>query len=103
MKITDLAHTIEPAADHEIVGIRPGEKLHEQLISAENPYCTYEYDDFYKILPAINNWDSDANRIKDGRKVPAGFVYPSDTNTYWMSVDSLRAWIAANRSKLGGI
>ena len=103
MKIIDIARAINPAAEQEMVGIRPGEKLHEQMISVEDSYHTYEYDGYYKILPAINNWDRDVNRIKNGRKVPAGFVYASDTNPHWMSVDALRTWIDNNRSKFGNI
>jgi UDP-N-acetylglucosamine 4,6-dehydratase (inverting) len=103
MKVIDLAKTIAPEAKLEIVGIRPGEKLHEQMIGAEDSYFTYEYPEHYKILPQINNWDKDANRIKDGKKVPEGFVYASNTNTEWMSASELRAWIDANRDKIGSI
>lgn len=103
MKVTDLAKTIAPEAKLEIVGMRPGEKLHEQMIGAEDSYFTYEYPEHYKILPQINNWDKDANRIKDGKKVPEGFVYASNTNTEWMSASELRAWIDANRDKIGSI
>ena len=70
MKVTDLARTIAPEAALEFVGIRPGEKLHEQMIGEEDSFYTYEYPEHYKILPAINNWASCANRIKDGKKVP---------------------------------
>jgi UDP-N-acetylglucosamine 4,6-dehydratase (inverting) len=100
MKVADIARAVDPAADHEIVGIRPGEKLHEQMISAEDSVHTYEYDDYFKILPAINRWGNEA-RIKGGRKVPEGYVYASDTNTERMSVDTLKAWIEANRAYLG--
>ena len=55
MKITDLACAVAPEAKQEIVGIRPGEKLHEQMISEEDSFYTYEYPDYFKILPAINN------------------------------------------------
>lgn len=100
MKVTDIARAVDPTAEHEIVGIRPGEKLHEQMISSEDSVHTYEYQDYFKIVPAINRWGNEA-RIKGGRKVPEGFVYASDTNTEWMSVDALQAWIAANKSGLG--
>jgi FlaA1/EpsC-like NDP-sugar epimerase len=85
------------------VGIRPGEKLHEQMISPEDAQHTYEYAEHYKILPAIHQWSSDANRIKDGRKVPEGFSYASDSNTEWMSVKELQQWIEAHRNKIGMI
>lgn len=103
MKVTDLARVVAPEAKQEIIGIRPGEKLHEQMIGAEDSYFTYEYPEHYKILPQINNWDKDANRIKDGKKVPEGFVYSSDNNTEWMSDEELQAWIEKNRNKIGAI
>jgi UDP-N-acetylglucosamine 4,6-dehydratase/5-epimerase len=101
MRVTDIAMVIAPDAEQEIIGIRPGEKLHEQMIGVEDANHTYEYDGYFKILPAINNWSEDPNRIKNGRKVPEGFVYASDTNSGWMSRDELRAWIEANRDKIG--
>jgi UDP-N-acetylglucosamine 4,6-dehydratase (inverting) len=103
MKVTDLARVIAPEAKQELVGIRPGEKLHEQMIGAEDAYYTYEYPEHFKILPQINNWDQDANRIKDGKKVPEGFIYSSDNNSEWMSDAELQAWIEENRNKIGAI
>lgn len=103
MKVVDLARVIAPECKQEIVGIRPGEKLHEQMIGAEDAYYSYEYTEHYKILPAINNWDQDLNRIKDGKKVSEGFVYSSDNNTDWMTDSHLQTWIDANRSKIGAI
>lgn len=101
MRVVDLAKVVAPEARHEIIGIRPGEKLHEQMISAEDSYHTYEYPDHYKVLPSINNWDTSTERIKDGKKVAEGFVYSSDTNTEWMTAETLRNWIYANREKIG--
>ncbi|SDT95314.1 UDP-N-acetylglucosamine 4,6-dehydratase (inverting) [Halopseudomonas salegens] len=103
MKVTDLAHVVAPEARQDVIGIRPGEKLHEQMISAEDSYYTYEYPEHFKILPVINNWSECANRIKDGKKVPEGFVYSSDNNQEWMSQADLQAWIDANREKIGSI
>lgn len=103
MKVTDLARVIAPEARHDIVGIRPGEKLHEQMIGEEDAHYTYEYPEHFKILPAIHQWDRDANRIKDGRKVAEGFCYTSDNNSQWMTPEALRAWITANRDKIGSI
>ena len=80
----------------KFVGIRPGEKLHEQMIGIEDAPYTYEYKDFYKILPQINNWDQDLKRIKDGVKVPNNFVYSSDTNSCWMDKLELIDWIKNN-------
>lgn len=103
MKVTDLARVVAPEAVQEVVGIRPGEKLHEQMISAEDAYYTYEYPEHFKILPTIHNWSSCASRIKDGKKVPEGFVYSSDNNSEWMTGDQLRAWIDMNKDKIGSI
>ena len=97
IKMTDVALAVAPDASHEIVGIRPGEKLHEQMIGPEDAPHTYEYTDYYKILPAIHNWSLDPLRINDGILVAPDFTYSSDNNTEWMSVASLQAWIEQNR------
>ncbi len=83
------------------MGIRPGEKLHEQMIGAEDSYYTYEYPEYFKILPCINGWSDSPERIKNGRKVRDGFVYASDNNPVWMTDDQLRAWVESNREKIG--
>jgi UDP-N-acetylglucosamine 4,6-dehydratase len=103
MKMTDVALAVAPDARHEIIGIRPGEKLHEQMISPEDAAHTYEYEDHFKILPAIHNWSQDVERINDGKLVAADFSYCSDNNPEWMSVEALRSWIDANRDKIGMI
>ena len=103
MKMTDLASVIAPQAKQEIIGIRPGEKLHEQMISAEDAYYTYEYPEHFKILPTINHWATDPKRIKDGIKVSEGFVYTSDNNAEWMSADDLHQWITKNKDKISSI
>ena len=69
MKVTDIAQAVAPGAEHEIIGIRPGEKLHEQMIGLEDAPHTYEYQDHYKILPAIHQWSDDPARISNGLKV----------------------------------
>jgi UDP-N-acetylglucosamine 4,6-dehydratase (inverting) len=103
MTVTDIAKVLAPEARHEIVGIRPGEKLHEQMIGIEDAAYTYEYDAHFKILPAINHWANDPMRIKDGRKVAENFVYTSDLNPDWMSEGELAEWIAAHCNKIGAI
>ena len=103
MKVTGIAHAIAPEAEQQIVGIRPGEKLHEQMISAEDAYYTYEYAKHFKILPNIHDWNQDAMRIKDGIRVADGFTYASNTNDDWMDIETLREWIAANKNKIGNI
>lgn len=101
MKITDIAKAVAPEAKLEVVGIRPGEKLHEQMIGEEDAHYTYEYPEHFKILPAIHDWSSDPFRIKEGKRVAENFIYKSDVNTEWMSVDELRAWIEANHDRIG--
>lgn len=101
MKVTELARAVAPEARQEFVGIRPGEKLHEQMIGEEDSFYTYEYPEHYKILPAINGWNTCEKRIKDGKKVTEGFSYTSDNNPEWMSTESLQQWIAANQHKIG--
>ncbi len=101
MAVTDLASVVAPKAHQKIVGIRPGEKLHEQMIGQEDAPYTYEYEEYYKVLPQINNWDTDMNRIKKGKKVKDGFEYSSDQNSEWMSNDELENWLKANLSKIG--
>jgi UDP-N-acetylglucosamine 4,6-dehydratase len=101
MKVIDIAHTIAPHAKLQFIGIRPGEKLHEQMIGEDDSYYTYEYQGYYKILPAINDWSSCSQRIKNGKKVPEGFSYTSNNNTEWMSPEELRQWIQNNKSCIG--
>jgi UDP-N-acetylglucosamine 4,6-dehydratase (inverting) len=103
MKVTDLARVVAPECRQEVVGIRPGEKLHEQMIGAEDAYYTFEYPEHFKILPTINDWGNCTDRIKDGSKVPEGFVYASDNNSEWMLDSDLQVWIEANKHKIGAI
>lgn len=103
MRLVDLANAIAPDCEQEIVGIRPGEKLHEQMIGAEDSLSTYEYDDYYKILPTINGWGEDPKRVGRGTLVPEGFVYSSDSNSEWMSEGDLQEWVVANEAKIGAI
>lgn len=103
MRITDIAKAVAPDAEHNVVGIRPGEKLHEQMIGAEDALYTYEYVEHFKILPAIHDWSLDPFRIKDGVKVPEGFIYASDNNKHWMGVPELQRWIEENRERIGNI
>jgi UDP-N-acetylglucosamine 4,6-dehydratase len=103
MTVTDIALAVAPEAEHEIVGIRPGEKLHEQMIGSEDVLHTYEYPGYFKILPAIHNWSSDPKRINNGKKVAPDFTYCSDNNPNWMSVNTLQEWIKNNRDTVGKI
>lgn len=101
MNIVDIARAINPSAKLKTIGIRPGEKLHEQMIGNEDSPFTYDYGDYFKILPSIYNWYRDEKRIQNGMSVSAGFTYNSNTNDQWMTVESLREWIDANSSEIG--
>ena len=103
MKVVDIAKIIAPKAKHKIIGIRPGEKLHEQMISIDEANSTFEYKSYYKILPQINKWEKDIKRIKNGKKVSRNFKYTSDLNIEWMSGSFLHKWILANINHIGKI
>ena len=101
MNILDIAKAVNPSAQYKFIGIRPGEKLHEQMIGFEDAPYTYAYKDHYKILPMIHNWHNDPLRIKDGIKVANDFIYSSDNNVEWMPIEALKQWINQNKSKIG--
>lgn len=103
MTIVDIANSVAPGCEQKIIGVRPGEKIHEQMIGLEDAPYTYAYKDYYKILPMIHDWHNDPSRINDGVKVADDFVYTSGGNQEWMSVKELQAWIDASRNKIGVI
>jgi len=96
MNIVDVARAVAPDAKHQIIGIRPGEKIHEQMIGIEDAPHTFNYDGYYKILPQIHGWSHDITRIGNGSRVEDDFLYTSDNNTEWMSINSLQKWISKN-------
>ena len=100
-RVVDLARALNESARLEIVGIRPGEKIHEQMIGGDDRHSTFEYSDYYKILPMINEWGIDNYRIKKGKKVPEGFIYSSDNNKEWMTKSDLKKWIDMNKNYVG--
>ena len=93
MKVVEIANAISPNSKIKIIGIRPGEKLHEQMIGPEDAPHTYEYEKYFKILPTINNFDKDINRIKNGVRVNDKFTYNSNTNKEWMPEGELKQWL----------
>ena len=103
MKVTDIALAVDDKAQQEEVGIRPGEKLHEQMIGAEDAIYTYEYSGHFKILPSINDWSNDSERIGTGIKVNPDFIYCSNNNKVWMEIPKLQEWIEKNKEKIGNI
>lgn len=103
MNIVDIAHAVAPEAEFDVIGIRPGEKLHEQMIGHEDALYTYSYDEHFKILPAIHGWHKDPARINGGTPVGEDFLYASDSNPQWMTIPELQFWIAQKREKIGQI
>ena len=93
VKIKELARVMAPDCKFKEIGMRPGEKLHEQLISADESTHTYEFDRYYKILSPLNEWDACSKRIKGGKKVKDGFEYTSDQNAYWLNNKQLKSWL----------
>lgn len=103
MTVVDIAKAVAPHNPHKLIGIRPGEKLHEQMISQEDSFYTYEYENHYKILPAIHGWCNDPKRIGEGKKVDEEFTYISNTNEDWMTIEALSKWVEENKSSIGKI
>jgi UDP-N-acetylglucosamine 4,6-dehydratase/5-epimerase len=91
MRVVDLAEAIAPECEIEIVGIRPGEKLHEAMITEDDARRTLEFDTYYVIQPEFPWWSREA--VKGGKPLPDGFKYTSDTNTEWLTVEELRALV----------
>jgi len=96
-KITDMATAIGPNCEQKIVGIRPGEKIHEEMITSSDSYNTFDLGKYYVILPSIPNWNIKEFVLEfNAQKVPIGFNYNSGDNTEWESIDSLRNLIKEN-------
>ena len=92
--IVDLAAAIAPDAEIDVVGVRPGEKLHEEMISEDDARRSFAFDDHYVIAPLLNEWTG-GNRWEDGKQLPEGFSYRSDTNDQWLGPDEIRELVAA--------
>lgn len=99
MNIMDLARAVAPEAETKVVGIRPGEKLHEVMISSDDARNTLEYDDFYAILPSLKEWESRGLLIPGGERCPEDFAYSSDGNREWLEVDALRELLGLEGSQ----
>jgi UDP-N-acetylglucosamine 4,6-dehydratase len=96
MKIMDLAKAIAPQCDIEVIGIRPGEKIHEALITEEDGRNTVAYNGMYVIMPNSSWWER--QNYKTGKKLPDDFIYASDTNDEWLSVEDLKKIIYESSS-----
>lgn len=101
MTLPDIAAAVAPGVAQEIIGIRPGEKLHEQMIGLEDAPHTFAYPGYFKILPQINDWSDDPGRIKDGEPVGPDFIYSSDKNDEWLKKEDLEEWIRDNSHNIG--
>ena len=95
MRVSDLARAMAPDAKIDIIGIRPGEKIHEILLTEDEARHTKEYDTYYMIEPELKFWGK--NSENGGRELPEGFRYSSDNNTSWLSIDDLKKMIAKNQ------
>jgi UDP-N-acetylglucosamine 4,6-dehydratase (inverting) len=93
-RILDVAEAIAPRCEKNNVGIRPGEKIHEEMITSSDAYYTYDLGKYYAILPATHRWKLDDFIMHfSAQKVPSGFAYTSGENTEWETVESLRSLI----------
>ncbi len=92
MRLVDLARVIGPSSQIKEVGIRPGEKLHEEMIAPDDSRRTLLLDDRYVVMPHIAGWGYEPPA--DGKPVAEGFAYRSDTNDLWLSDDDLRTLVA---------
>lgn len=99
MKIVDLAKAIAPGVELEVVGIRPGEKLHEVLISEDESHSTVELEDMYVVQPSVSSWFGQDWKSK-GQMLPVGFRFGSDNNPSWLSVDQIREMVAPFEGRL---
>ena len=96
MNIMQIADAISSSAEKKIIGIRPGEKLHEQMIGSEDAPYTYEFDDYFKILPMRHEWNDIPFDVSKDNLVKADFTYSSANNTEWMSKLELQTWLQDN-------
>ena len=93
-RITDVATAVAPDCTLEIIGIRPGEKIHEEMITSSDSFYTYDLGKYFTILPSVPNFKiEDYTKFFDAKKVAEGFNYDSGTNTEWENVETLRALI----------
>jgi len=93
MRVVDIAAAIRPDADLDFIGIRPGEKLHEQMIGVHDAPFTYDFGQYYTIYPNIIDPEYYQKTLAGGQKVPEFFSYSSDNNKDWMTIEFLQKWI----------
>ena len=96
-KITDLADAIAPNTDRKIVGIRNGEKIHEEMITSSDSFNTYDIGKYFTILPTLQEWSLEEYITRfNAKKVAEGFSYSSGNNSEWLTIDDLRNLIKEN-------
>lgn len=93
-RITDVAEAVAPGIEHREIGIRPGEKIHEEMITSSDSFYTYDLGTYYAIVPSVPPWNIDEFKSAfDAKEVEKGFTYNSGENSEWETPDSLRALI----------
>lgn len=96
MRVVDLARAVAPHLPHRVVGIRPGEKLHEVMVGEDDARNTIDYPDRYVILPSFHPWRAGDIPLGEGKAVADGFRYASDTNDRWFEVETMRALLGSD-------
>ena len=93
-RILDVAEAIGPECEKPVIGIRPGEKIHEEMITSSDSFFTYDLGKYYAILPQTTSWDiNEFSKAFNAKKVPEGFSYNSNNNEEWESIEGLRTLI----------
>jgi UDP-N-acetylglucosamine 4,6-dehydratase/5-epimerase len=99
-KITDIAKAIGPECEHKVIGIRPGEKVHEEMITSSDSFSTYDLGRYYAILPQVTNWNlEEYKKHFSAKSVPIGFQYNSGENAEWVGVEEMRKLIREHVDK----
>lgn len=103
-KITDIAKAVGPDCEHKITGIRPGEKVHEEMITSSDSFSTYDLGKYYVILPQVPMWKiNDYIKHFNAKLVPEGFSYTSKDNSKWETVETLRKLIKEHIDSTFGV
>jgi len=93
-RIIDVAEAIAPGKEQRVVGIRPGEKIHEEMITSSDSFYTYDLGKYYAIVPSVPNWNlEEFIKTFSAKKVPVGFSYNSEQNEEWVTVETIREFI----------
>ncbi|MCK5795520.1 MAG: polysaccharide biosynthesis protein, partial [Anaerolineales bacterium] len=94
VRITDMAEAIAPGAEYKIIGIRPGEKFNEEMVTETDAPNTIEFEDYFTILPSMDYLDTNLlMKTFKGKKCPSGFSYNSGKNSDWLTVAQIRAMV----------